>query len=193
MPKLRSLKCGWQKCIAPVLRPAKATDLVKQHVPRQILIDRPQSVSNPRSQARLAAKDCSGIHQVGRRRVIRTFAVHRTHLTQLVDVPGSVWQQFRNPLPRLPMLSPLPGPGHQLVLAVIEYAADLVWILFERFGNRLTMQPDQLGLVIQQVKGRWSSILKKEDDLFSLRSEMRKAFGQRLQRINHRPLDRRGP
>ena len=51
------------------------------------------------------------------------------------------------------MLRPVPGAGHQLVLAVIEDSTNLVVVLLERLRNRLTIQFDQFRLIIDQVKG----------------------------------------
>ena len=71
------------------------------------------------------------------------------------------------------MLRPVPGAGHQLVLAVIEDATNLVVVLLERLRNRLTIQFDQFRFVIDQVKRRWATVLKQEDHLFRLGGDVR--------------------
>lgn len=47
MAELCSLEGGREKRVAPVCRASKSGDFVKEHVPGQVLIERPEAVGDP--------------------------------------------------------------------------------------------------------------------------------------------------
>ena len=58
-------------------------------------------------------------------------------------------------------------------------------------GQRLAVQPLQLGLVIERIDLRRPADHEQEDHRLGPRREMRRPRREGLQRINHRPLSRR--
>lgn len=97
---------------------------------------------------------------------------------------GGVRQEFRKPSAGLAVLGPLPGAGHQFVFAMLEDAADLVLLRFDRFGDRFAIEFDQLRFVIDQVEGRRASVLEEEDHLFGGGGEVWGADRQRVERVD---------
>ena len=70
--------------------------MVEQHdVARQVLVDRPQAVRDPRAQARIALAQEAGVHLEQARAVGEAVGVHAADDRQVVDAPGEVRDRGR--------------------------------------------------------------------------------------------------
>ena len=116
--------------------------------------------------------------------MIRAVARHGAHDAQVVGVPSRVRQEIGKPPSARSVTFPFPWSGHEVVLAVVENAPDLVLVFLEGRGYRLAVQSLQCRLVVQEVESRWSAILKKEDYAFRLGHEVGRPLDQRAEWID---------
>ena len=104
-------------------------------------------------------------------RFVRT--MQRFDKRQTIDMLGNVRKQIADPSSRLPVLLELPRTLQQIArLSKLD----------PRLGDRqrLTVQPNQLRLIVKRIDMRWTTMHKYKDHALDLRREMTTNFQARV-------------
>ena len=90
------------------------------HEARQVLVLRPQSVDQPRSEARSGGLEVSQVHHQDRPGMFGDVGVHRMDEAQFVDVLADMREQVADPFARFTVLPETEWAGEQPALGVSQ-------------------------------------------------------------------------
>lgn len=162
-----------QKIVRVNLRPRVGKLLREDHERRQILIDGPQAVAHPGSDARPREEERAGMNRERRVVVLVVVGLHRLDQADVVHALPQVREEVAHERSTISAGPELPQRLQQDALLIREAAAN---------AGRLAVGREQLRLVVEGVHVRDAAIGEDEDHPFGARRAMRLLGRQRVGR-----------